>query len=251
MATGNGRVAGKVAIVTGGSRGIGAATCRLLADEGANVVIADLLETEGKAVVKSIGEDRAVFSTLDVRSRDGWLAVLETCEARFGPPSVLVHDAGVMIHGLIATATEADFHAAMDVNVLGPFLGTQVATEAMRRAGGGSIVILSSNAGMSGSAGFSLYGASKAANALFARAAARELGPMGIRVNAISPGSIDTDMSNGPWSEGMDREAWWRDQPVARSGEVEDVAALVLFLASDESSYMTGTVICVDGGSQA
>src|SRR5262249_28365981 len=151
MATGNGRVAGKVAIVTGGSRGIGAAVSRLFAAEGAKVVVADVLETEGEGVVKSIGDDKAVFSQLDVRSRGGWLAVLETCEERFGPPSVLVHNAGVMIHGLIATTTEDEFHTAMDVNVLGPFLGTQAATDGMRRAGGGSVVILSSNAGMTGS----------------------------------------------------------------------------------------------------
>jgi 3alpha(or 20beta)-hydroxysteroid dehydrogenase len=247
---GTGRVAGKIAVVSGGSRGIGAASARLLVAEGAKVCIADLNDAEGEALAKELGPDVAHYAHLDVRSAENWDSVINGCSEIFGPPSILVHSAGIMKVAPIATATEEDFRNVLDVNVIGPFLGTKAAIAPMQRAGKGSIVILTSGAGLRAQAGMPQYGASKAANAMLARVAALELGPLGIRVNAIAPGAIDTAMSNGPEFEGVDRTEWFRDLPIPRIGEVDDVSPAVLFLASDESRYVTGSVLAVDGGAQ-
>jgi 3alpha(or 20beta)-hydroxysteroid dehydrogenase len=223
----------------------------LLAQEGASVVIADVREEEGENVAKDIGTDKARFIPMDVTRRTEWDRTLKQCEATFGAPSILVLNAGVMVFEPLETTTEAQFRRAFDVNVLGVLLGIQAAMAPMERIGGGAIVVMSSGAGLTGAAGFSVYGPSKAANALLGRTAARELGPRGIRVNVIAPGGIDTDMSNGPEFQNQDRSAWWRHLPIARIGTVDDVASVVLFLVSDESSWITGTVVSVDGGGRS
>jgi len=242
------RLAGRVAIVSGGARGIGAATARLLVEHGARVVIGDLLEDEGRQVVKELGPEVALFTPLDVRSEAAWDAAVAIAEASFGPPTILVNNAGVMVVGPVEMATADQFRIAYEVNVIGAFLGIRSVLDAMKAAGGGSIVVLSSAAGCEGTFGLPAYAASKAANASLAKTAAMELGHYGIRVNAIAPGGIDTAMSNAPEFEGMDRDAWYGNLPISRIGQVDEVARVALFLACDDSSYLTGSVVTVDGG---
>jgi Raf kinase inhibitor-like YbhB/YbcL family protein len=254
-----GQVADKVAFITGGGRGIGAATARLLVAEGARVVIADIGEDEGPLVVKDLGDDKAHFVQLDVRNRGQWDSALEECEKVFGAPSIVFLNAGRIIFEPIITSTEDQYRELFDINVLGVFNGLQAALEPMRRAGGGSIIITSSGAGFTGASGFSLYGGSKAANALIGRAAAREYGPFGIRVNVISPGGVDTTMNRNvnaeirrrPGAPNYASADLYANNPIPRIGEAEDVAGVALFLASDHSRYMTGTVVNVDGGGRA
>jgi 3alpha(or 20beta)-hydroxysteroid dehydrogenase len=236
-----------VAVVSGGSRGIGAAIVRIFVAEGAHVVIGDLLESEGKALADELG-DAARFTHLDVRDPDNWNQVISAAEREFGAVSILIHCAGVMVVAPIELATEEQFRLAFEVNVLGPFHGTRAAIESMKRANGGSVVIFSSAAGVEGSPGLCAYAASKAANASFARTAAMELGGYGIRVNAVAPGGIDTMMSNQPEFTGFDRDAWYSRLPIPRIGQPEDIAPIVLMLASEESRYMTGNIVNIDGG---
>jgi 3alpha(or 20beta)-hydroxysteroid dehydrogenase len=225
------RLAGKVAVVSGGSRGIGAAVVHAFTREGARVVIGDVLEAEGSALAKELGP-AVHFAHLDVRSAENWAQVMTDTEQRFGPVSILVTCAGVMVVAPVEQATVEQFQRAYEVNVLGTFLGTQAVIGSMKRAGGG-------------------YAASKAANASFAKTAAMELGGYGIRVNAVAPGGVDTIMSNQPEFDGFDREAWYSRLPIPRIGQVEDIAPVVLMLASDDSRYMTGNVVNIDGGQLA
>jgi 3alpha(or 20beta)-hydroxysteroid dehydrogenase len=241
------RLAGKVAVVSGGSRGIGAAVVRALAHEGARVVIGDVLQAEGSALAAELGP-AVRFAHLDVRSADNWSRVVADTEQRFGPVSILVTCAGVMVVAPVEQATVDQFQRAYEVNVLGTFLGTQAVIGSMKRTGGGAIVIFSSAAGLEGSPGLCAYAASKAANASFAKTAAMELGGYGIRVNAVAPGGVDTVMSNQPEFDGFDRDAWYSKLPIPRIGQVEDIAPVVLMLVSDDSRYMTGNVVTIDGG---
>jgi len=245
------RLAGKVAVITGGGGGIGAETARAFVDEGARVVIADLADSAGPAVADKLGEDRARFVELDVRSPVSWQHAIEVTETAFGPVTTLVGCAGVMIVAPIEETTEADFRRAFDVNVLGMFHGLQAVIPSMKRARGGSIIVFSSLSGVEGSPGLSAYSSSKAANANLAKSAAMELGAYGIRVNAIAPGGIDTPMSNGPEFAGFDKDAWYSKLPIPRIGLPSDVAPLVVLLASDEGSYFTGAVFNIDGGMSA
>jgi 3alpha(or 20beta)-hydroxysteroid dehydrogenase len=245
--TETGRLAGRVAIVSGGSRGIGAAIVRTFVAEGALVVIGDLLADEGKSLAAELG-DAVRFTHLDVRSEPDWQQAVSAAESEFGAVSILINCAGVMVVAPVELATVEQFQLAFEVNVLGAFLGTRAVIESMKRTTGGSIVIFSSAAGLEGSPGLCAYAASKAANASFAQTAAMELGAYGIRVNAVAPGGIDTKMSNQPEFAGFDRDAWYSKLPVPRIGRPEDIAPIVLMLASDESRYMTGNVVNIDGG---
>jgi 3alpha(or 20beta)-hydroxysteroid dehydrogenase len=211
-------------------------------------VIADVRDAEGRALAEELGPSCASYVHLDVRSEADWTAAIEFSTAIFGPPNVLLHNAGVMLAGPIESVSADLFRTAFDVNVLGAFLGTRAVIPAMQAAGGGSVIIMSSAAGMEGSPGMSAYGATKAANANFAKSAAVELGRHGMRVNCIAPGGVDTAMSNGEAFAKMDKAAYYGRLPVPRMGQVADVASIVLFLASDESAYITGAVIPVDGG---
>jgi 3alpha(or 20beta)-hydroxysteroid dehydrogenase len=246
----DGRLDGKVAVISGGSRGIGAEMVRTFAAEGAKVMIGDQLQDEGRKLSAELG-DRVRFEALDVRSIESWQNVMAATQDAFGAVNILVHSAGVMVVAPIEMATEEQFRIAFEVNVLGCFHGTRAALVSIKRVGGGSIVILSSAAGLEGSPGLSAYASSKAANANFARTAAMELGAYGIRVNAIAPGGIDTPMSNQPEFEGFDKNAWYGKLPVPRIGRTEEIARVALLLASDEGSYMTGSVVNVDGGQMA
>lgn len=244
------RLGGRVALISGGARGIGGATARLFVEHGAQVVIGDLLEDEGVALAAELG-GAAVFTPLDVRSEASWGKAVQVANDSFGPPTVLHANAGVMVVGPLTMATADDFRRAMEVNLIGAALGIQAVVEPMTAAGGGSIIIMSSTAGLDGTPGLPAYAASKAANVSLTKTVALELSGLGIRVNAIAPGGIDTAMSNSPEFDEMDKDGWYGKLPIPRIGEVEEIARTVLFLASDESSYMTGSVLVVDGGQLA
>jgi 3alpha(or 20beta)-hydroxysteroid dehydrogenase len=240
---------GKTTIVTGGARGIGAAISDLFVSEGASVVIADLLEDDGTALSSKLG-DKSSFVRHDVTDELSWEQVLAHCVSVFGPPDVLVNNAGVMVVGPLEQASVADFTKAFSVNLIGAFLGIRTMIAPMREHGGGSIVTLSSVVGYSGNVGMSAYAASKAGNIALVRSAAMELGPLGIRVNSIVPGGIDTDM-HPKSGEGLDVEALYARIPIGRIGTREEVASLALFLASEASSYVSGAQFLVDGGMSA
>src|SRR6266852_7238377 len=242
------RLVGRVALVTGAARGIGAAAAYRFVSEGARVVLADMRDDEGAAVAASLGE-RALYLHLDVRDQAAWADAVQAARDRFGTaPTILVHNAGVMVRGTAANADEAAMRFAFDVNVLGPALGTAACVPGMRAAGGGAIVFVSSIASITGGGGFLPYASSKAANATYARCAARELGPLGIRVNALHPGGVETPMNSGPDFSALDRDGWFGRMAIPRIGQPDEIADALLYLVSDDSSYVTGTSLIVDGG---
>jgi 3alpha(or 20beta)-hydroxysteroid dehydrogenase len=247
---GTGRLAGKVALISGAARGQGAAEARLFAAEGARVVLGDLLDETGDALSAEIGA-AAAYLHLDVTRADDWRRAVDAARTRFGRLDVLVNNAGILRPGPIETLPLADFEAVLRVNQVGCFLGMQAAIPALRQSGGGSIVNVSSIAGMRGRPGLVSYVASKWAIRGMTKTAALELGRDGIRVNAILPGAIDTPMIGGQDFSAVDRAAHFAKLPVSRIGEPDDVARLALFLASDESDYCTGAEFVIDGGATA
>jgi 3alpha(or 20beta)-hydroxysteroid dehydrogenase len=245
-----GRVAGKVVLVSGAARGQGEAEARLLAREGARVVIGDVLDEAGAKVAAELG-DAAAYQHLDVRSPRDWQSAVAAAEARFGRLDGLVNNAGISRAGTVEEMPLDDYLAVVNVNQVGCFLGMKSAIPALRRAGGGSIVNISSIAGLRGVAGMSAYCASKFAIRGMTKAAALELGHDGIRVNSVHPGTIDTPMVSGPEFANVDKAAYFRKQPVPRIGTSEEVASLVLYLISDESAFATGGEFVIDGGVMA
>lgn len=240
-------LSGKVALISGAARGQGAAEAQLFAQLGARVIVADVLEKEGRALADSIGTN-ASFVALDVSSRESWLAAIAHGVARFGDISVLVNNAGITRTGMIESMPEEAYMEVIRINQLGCFLGMQTIIPTMRSAGGGSIINISSMSAMIGMAGVSAYVASKWAIRGMTKSAALELGRDNIRVNSVHPGAIDTAMINAPEFDGVDKAAMVRDLPVPRLGESIDVAKTVAFLASDASSYCSGAEYIVDGG---
>jgi 3alpha(or 20beta)-hydroxysteroid dehydrogenase len=237
------RLEGTVALITGAARGQGEAEARLFAAEGASVVLGDVLDGEGRAVAKDIG-DAAVYTHLDVTDEEQWQAAVELAEDRFGPIGVLVNNAGILGFDAIDKMDVDTFRKVLDVNAVGTFLGMKSVVSSLVRNGGGAIVNISSTAGLMGQAYLSAYVASKWAVRGMTKSAAAELGRKGIRVNSVHPGGIDTEMIAG-----TDTSApYYRRLPISRVGSVDEVARVVLFLASDESSYMTGAELAVDGG---
>ncbi|MFI0352814.1 glucose 1-dehydrogenase [Actinomadura sp. 9N407] len=235
---------GKVAIITGAARGQGEAEARLFAEAGAKVVLTDVLEEEGRAVAESIGGS-AVFVRQDVTSEDDWAAVAGTATERFGGLDVLVNNAGIWRTAPVERQSREGFEQLLQINLIGPFLGIQAVAPAMRAAGGGSIVNISSTAGLVGIAGHAAYGSSKFGLRGLTRSAALDLAGDGIRVNTVHPGVIDTPMI----AEFTERSGGRTPNvPLCRAGIPGDVASLVLFLASDVSSYITGTELAIDGG---
>ena len=235
-----GRFDGQVAIISGAARGMGAAHARALVEEGALVVIGDVLDAEGQQLAAELGV-AATYVHLDVTSRSDWNAVVDHAEAR-GPVRVLVNNAGVVSYGPLVEADETEYRRVVDINQTGTWLGIAVVASALARSGGGAIVNISSSAGLQGYAHISSYVASKWAVRGMTKAAALELGPLGIRVNSVHPGPIRTSMTDGL---GDDVTA---TQPIARLGEPSEVSKAVLFLASTEASYITGAELAVDGG---
>jgi 3alpha(or 20beta)-hydroxysteroid dehydrogenase len=237
-------VDGKVALVTGGARGQGAAEARLLAAAGAEVVVADVLAEEGRAVAAEIG-GAATFQHLDVRDPEQWDAAVAATVARFGRLTTLVNNAGVLDGGSVLSTTPDQYRDVIEVNQVGCFLGMRAAATEMVRAGnGGTIVNIASTAALTGLGNMVAYTASKWAIRGMTKAAAVELGPKGIRVNAVMPGSVRTAMLDGSVG-GADVSAF---APLGRPAEPEEIARLVLFLSSDDSSYCTGHEFVADGG---
>ena len=238
------RLEGKVAIVTGAARGMGAATARLFAAEGAHVLLTDVLEDAGRRTAAAFG---AAFRRHDVSREDQWQAVVDEALERFGRLDVLVNNAGVLHVAALLDTSKADFERVMAVNVTGVLLGLKAAGAVMVNQGGGAIVNISSVDGFKATNGCSAYSASKWAVRGLTRAAALELGPRGVRVNSVHPGAIDTPMVN-PDGRDMDADGGSDDVPAQRTGRAEEVAQASLYLASDEASYCHGTELAVDGG---
>jgi 3alpha(or 20beta)-hydroxysteroid dehydrogenase len=241
---------GKRALITGAARGQGAAAARLFVASGARVVIADLLDETGLALADELGE-AACYVHLDVTQPAEWTAAVRQAVDLIGGVDVLVNNAGIIRAAPLEQMSLEDYQAVVNVNQMGCFLGMQAVTPAMRAAGGGSIVNVSSVAGLKGVPGVIGYVASKWAIRGMTKAAALELGADGIRVNSVHPGAIDTDMINGPDFAAVDRSAHFATLPVPRIGQPDDVAQMVAFLASDASSYCTGGEFLVDGGELA
>jgi 3alpha(or 20beta)-hydroxysteroid dehydrogenase len=241
-----GRVDGRVAIVTGAARGMGAAHARALVREGANVLLTDLLEDEGREVARELGE-HAQFAAHDVTSEASWERILTTAENVFGDVGILVNNAGVAVGGPIEETAEAMFRRIIDVNEVGVFLGMKAVIGSMRRAGGGSIVNISSVGGLIGEPNTIAYTASKFAVTGMTKVAAKELATHGIRVNSVHPGFTDTPMLQLAGPAEVLRE-FASATPLGRFGRPEEVSAVVVFLASDESAFVTGSGYVVDGG---
>jgi NAD(P)-dependent dehydrogenase (short-subunit alcohol dehydrogenase family) len=249
-----GRLEGKVALISGGARGQGETETRLFVREGARVVFGDILDAQGQKVeadIRAAGGD-ATYVHLDVTSERDWRAAVEVALQRHGKLNVLVNNAGIIIRKSIEDTSVEEWDRTQAVNVKGVFLGTKYALPAMRQAGGGSIINISSIAGLVGSTyGSPSYIASKGAVRLFTKATAIQQAKDGIRCNSIHPGPIETEMIQ----DTLEDQAFLQDRlrriPLGRIGKVEDVAYGVLYLASDESSYVTGSELVIDGGATA
>ena len=245
------RLAGKVAIITGGARGQGATEARMFAQEGAKVVIGDIRDEPGMQVEAEIRElgGEAVYLHLDVANADDWQRAVEAAEERFGKVDVLVNNAAIVLRKGIEETTGADWDNIMEINAKGVFLGTRAVIPAMRRAGGGSIINISSISGLV-SIGPPAYIATKGAVRLFTKSTAIQYAGENIRANSIHPGSVDTDMRwEGLGSQTAEEIQARIDQiPLGRVGATEDISYGALFLASDESSFVTGSELVIDGG---
>ena len=241
---------GKVALISGGARGQGAAEATLFAREGAKVVIGDILDEEGEAVAAEIaisgGEAR--FVHLDVTREDEWSHAVDTAVSSFGKLNVLVNNAAIIFLGRVEDTTVEHWDRVLDVNAKGVFLGTKLAIPEMRKAGGGSIINVSSVAGLVGTPVTTAYPASKGAVRLLTKATAVQYGREGIRANTIFPGPVDTPMLRGVRPDEASREVSVATIILGRLGTPEDIAYGALYLASDESSFVTGSELVIDGG---
>ncbi|MDA9398637.1 glucose 1-dehydrogenase [Bradyrhizobium sp. CCBAU 45389] len=235
-----GRVSEKVILVTGGARGMGAAHARLLVAEGAKVVITDTLDNEGATFAAELGPS-AIYVRQDVAQPGEWCQAIAAAEGKFGALHGLVNNAGIASMAPIERFPLEQWEKTLAVNLTGVFLGMQTALPAMRRAGGGSIVNISSVEGLRGSAGLHAYVASKFGVRGITKSAALEAAASGVRINSIHPGFINTRMT-----ENIDLSGF--PIPLGRPAEPQEVSQAVLFLLSDESSYLTGSEIVVDGG---
>lgn len=244
-----GRMNGHIAFVSGGAQGIGAEAAKLLVSEGAKVVIGDIQTERGQEVAASLGPN-ARFVELDVTKPESWKTAIERTESEFGPLSILVNNAGTTFVHTMESLSLPDYQRIIDVNQTGVFLGMQAAIPSLRRAGGGSIVNMSSMYGLTASEGCFAYGASKWAVRGMTKTAAIELSPDRIRVNSICPGFVRTHMT---YDQALPDNSFG-PIPLRRKGRTdraalpEDVARLILFLASDESDYITGQEHVIDGG---
>ncbi|MGD9996420.1 MAG: glucose 1-dehydrogenase [Ilumatobacteraceae bacterium] len=243
------RLDGKVAIITGAARGQGAAEARLFAAEGARVVVADVLDEQADALAEELG-DVALAVHLDVSDEAQWEQAVSTAVRKFGSVHVLVNNAGIARYSPIADLPLAEYMAIVNVNQVGTFLGMRAVIPTMARAGGGSIVNISSTSGLVGAPGTAAYTSSKFAVRGMTKTAALELASAGIRVNSVHPGGVDTPMLR---SDDMDDAAIGLDSfvasvPMRRLADPVELARLVLFLASDESSFCTGSEFVADGG---
>ena len=248
------RLEGKVALISGGARGQGAAEAKLFAAEGAKVVFGDILDDAGKQVEAQIHEagGEALYVHLDVTSAEDWASAVGTAVSRYGKLDILVNNAGISIRKKVEDTTEDDWDRVMAINAKGVFLGTKQAIPAMRSSGGGSIVNISSTAGLVGSpySGAS-YAASKGAVRLFTKSTAIQYAKEDIRCNSVHPGLLETPMTEDILADTAHREERTQRIPLGRIGTAADVAYGVLYLASDEASFITGSELVIDGGTTA
>jgi 3alpha(or 20beta)-hydroxysteroid dehydrogenase len=242
------RLDGKVALITGGARGMGKSHVRHLVAEGARVVFGDVLDDKGAYVAAQLGAERCRYVHHDVTSEADWAAAVALATDAFGSLDVLVNNAGILTFASIADMPLADFRRVLEVNAVGCWLGMKAAIDPMTKAGGGSIVNVSSIEGFTGAAGLSAYSASKFAIRGMTKAAARELGQFGIRVNSIHPGGVLTRMVLDQADSGRDGDHFLASLPLGRFAEPAEISRLVAYLASDESSYSTGSEFVADGG---
>ena len=242
------RLENKVAIISGGSRGMGAFEATLFVKEGAKVIIGDVRDEEGRDLAKHIGSN-AVYMHLDVTSERDWAAVVKEATDRYGKLDILVNNAGVSARGTIEETSVDDWDRVMGINSKGVFLGTRAAIPDMRKSGGGSIINISSQLGLVGMAESSpQYQSSKGAVRIFTKSAAIQYAPEGIRVNSVHPGPIVTPMTEARRSDSAVQQVMVSRIPLGRYGESKDVAYGVLYLASDEASFVTGSELVIDGG---
>lgn len=234
------RLAGRVALISGGARGMGASHVRAMVAQGARVVAGDILDDEGKALAEEVG-DAVRYVHLDVTEPDDWRAAVDLTVQEFGSLDVLVNNAGIVNFGLFEDYSLDDWRSIIDVNLTGVFLGIKSVVPQMKKQGAGSIINISSIEGLAGTMASHGYTASKFGVRGITKSAALELGPSGIRVNSIHPGLIKTPMTE-----------WVPDDifqtALGRAAEPSEVSALVVYLASDESGYSTGSEFVVDGG---
>jgi 3alpha(or 20beta)-hydroxysteroid dehydrogenase len=244
------KLEGKVALVTGGARGMGKSHVRHLVAQGARVVFGDVLDDAGNAVAAKLSSESARYVHHDVTSEDDWASAVATALEAFGRLDVLVNNAGVLRHAKIADMAPAEFRQVLEINVMGTWLGIKAVLDPMIAAGGGSIINISSIEGFTGAAGLSAYSASKFAIRGITKSAAQELGQHGIRVNSIHPGGIMTQMAMqaAQTMTDVDGASFLKAMPIPRFGEPVEISRLVAFLASDESSYSTGSEFIADGG---
>ena len=241
------RLAGKVAIITGGARGMGAATGRLFVREGARIAIADILDDAGEALAAELGAG-AIYAHHDVTDAASWTALIGQSESSLGPVDILVNNAGVLLFRTLLDTSQEDYERVLRVNLVGEFLGIKAVAPGMIARGKGSIVNISSVDGMKGANGLAAYSSSKWGVRGLTRVAALELGHRGVRVNSVHPGGIDTVMTNAAGQARAEVDQRFGNIPLQRVGAPEEVAEATLFLASDAASYLCGAEIAVDGG---
>lgn len=242
------RLEGKVALITGAARGQGAAAARRFAAEGARVMITDVLDDQGKDLAAVLG---AEYCHLDVSAEDEWADAVAFTVQTFGDITVLVNNAGILHFSALEETKLADYQRVIGINQVGTFLGMRAVVPSMKAAGGGSIVNVSSVEGLGGMPYLVAYTASKFAIRGMTKVAAMELGQHGIRVNSVHPGAIDTPMVSEALGRPIDVSPIGKKLALRRIGQPEDVANVVLFLASDDSAYCTGGEFVVDGGATA
>lgn len=245
-----GRVSGKVALVTGGSMGMGESHCKLLAREGAKVIVTDVAVDAGEAVAKAIRDagGEAMFLRHDVASEADWIAVIDKAVGAFGKIDILVNNAGIVIFKPNHETTTAEWDRVMSVNSTGVFLGCKHIVPAMKKAGGGSIVNISSISGMVGMVSQAAYQASKGAVRMLTKSCAVDYAKYNIRVNSVHPGAVRTPIINVLGDDTSMIDALVATTIMKRMADPIELSYAVLLLASDESSYMTGSELVVDGG---
>ena len=244
------RLNDKAVLISGGARGMGSVEAKLFCSEGASVIIGDILEDEGRKIEAEINESGGVciFVRLDVTSEEDWNSAVDLAVERFGKLDILINNAGIFPMESVEDTTVESWDRVMDVNAKGVFLGTKAAVPAMRTSGGGSIINLSSIAGLVGSAYSASYNATKGAVRLLTKSTAIQYAKDGIRANSIHPGLIDTLMASELLSDPELQVKRLASTPMGRTGTAEEIAYGALFLASDESSFITGSELVIDGG---
>ncbi|MAO89615.1 MAG: cyclopentanol dehydrogenase [Dehalococcoidia bacterium] len=244
------RLANKVAIITGGTGNLGAIQARRFASEGASIIIADIDSAKGKQIQRKIQNDygNVIFTYLDVTKESSWIELINKTEQLFGLPTILVQNAGIYRSGKILDTEEKQWDSIMNVNAKGVFLGTKSVLPKMIAAGGGSIVNISSTAGILGSRISTAYNPSKAAVRVFTKSTALQYAKNNVRANSIHPGPVESEMLSQVYPDKNLKRNREIEIPLGRFASANDVCNAALFLASDESSYMTGSELVVDGG---